>query len=88
MVGCWFGCTVVVAALVSPHAAAVDLDARREWTDDPVDWGAIKAFNDHPYSKAEITKYALWAIKNLAARNADLRAQLGELGACKGTRMR
>ena len=77
----------MVAALVSPHAAAVDPDARRE-RDYRIDWEAIKAFNDHPYSKAEITKYALWAIKNLAARNADLRAQLGELGACEGTPMR
>ena len=76
-----------MAALVSPHAAAVDLDAGRK-RDYHIDWGAIKAFNDHPYSKAEITKYALWAIKNLAARNAGLRAQLGELGACKGTQMR
>ena len=36
------------------------------------------------YPTVEVLQYGLWAIKNLAARNAALRAQLGELGACEG----
>ena len=35
-------------------------------------------------SSADVVKYGMWAIKNLAARNAAVRAQLGELGACAG----
>ena len=32
----------------------------------------------------EVQKYGLWAIKNLAARNAANRTELGEQGACLG----
>ena len=35
-------------------------------------------------SGAEVVKYALWAIKNLAARIPSIRTQLGEHGACTG----
>ena len=40
--------------------------------------------SSHAKASAEVLQYGLWAIKNLAARNAALRAQLGELGACEG----
>ena len=39
----------------------------------------------HAQSSARVLKYGLWAIKNLAARNAANRAQLGDHGACEGT---